>query len=123
MDVFTGFDKRLPSIKPKTHGKKVTKGNKAQKQKASKRPERMDISPERIRELVSQNTSKPKNYESSKDSKIPGFLRAENGPGMGKDTPKSQLTQSKLKGILSTNAFNFSDKERSVLDKILNKNS
>lgn len=134
MDVFTGFDKRLPSIKPKTQGKRLDKGANAQKNKAPKKQERMDISPERIRELVAKNTakSKPKSFESSEASKIPGFLKVENAPengnsiiegGFGENTAKSKLTQSKLKEVLNTNAFSFSDKERLVLNKILNKDS
>lgn len=128
MDVFTGFDKRLPSIKPNAK-ERTSKGNMAKKEKALKKQERMDISPERIRELVAKNTSKPKSFESSEESKIPGFLKAENAlegdsiikSDVGKNAPDSEITQSKLKEVLNTNAFSFSEKERSVLDKILNK--
>lgn len=34
--------------------------------------------------------------------------------------PSSQLTHDKLKGILKSGAFNFNDRERSTLAKILN---
>ncbi|EPZ49574.1 hypothetical protein M902_0667 [Bacteriovorax sp. BAL6_X] len=39
---------------------------------------------------------------------------------IAKNDPKDPATQEKLKGVLTAGAFNFSDKERDVLAKILN---
>lgn len=38
---------------------------------------------------------------------------------IGKNDPKSETTQEKLRGILRTGAFHFNDKERGALQEIL----
>ena len=38
---------------------------------------------------------------------------------IGKNDPKSEVTQERLKGLLKGNGFNFSDKERKALGEIL----
>lgn len=40
---------------------------------------------------------------------------------IGVNNPKSEMTQVKLKGLLNSGGFNFTDKERATLGKILDK--
>lgn len=128
MDIFTSFDKRLPSIKPNAHLRKALKGKNPKKDNQLKRPQKMELSPQRIRELVAKNRKKPVSLETTQESKIAGFLKAENGPenelankgDIGRNKPDSEVTQGKLKMALGNGSFKFSDKERAVLEQILN---
>lgn len=129
MDIFTSFDSRLPSIKPKNHSKKVQQGKNLKKKEKTNKSQKMELSPERIRELVAKNKPKPKILQTtSKESKVPGFLKIENDPenksipkgDLGSNKHDSEVTQGKLKDALNNGSFKFSEKERAVLDQILN---
>ena len=64
---------------------------------------------------------KPKKTEDSSDikTKAKPIKEEESFGDIGKNNPDSELTQSKLKGVLKSGAFKFSDRERATLAKIL----
>lgn len=57
--------------------------------------------------------------EVSKNAQQKAQVEEGNGD-IGKNDPKSEVTREKLRAILKTGGFSFSDSERTALNKILN---
>ena len=82
------------------------------------------LSKKEIRDKVEQHFSKKAFKEranlTSKGQRLgAGFMKLEGEEMVG---PQNEMTRDKLKNILQTGAFNFNDKEKVVLDKILGAN-
>lgn len=114
----TGFIKRP---KPNFSGREVR--NKVNKHF---NPEPKEAPKLAVKDDISEGAKKAaKTMESAKkaDPKVNGKEKVAegDGPGVFNNDPSNGMTQEKLKSVLNMNAFNFSDKERQVLGKILSK--
>lgn len=67
-----------------------------------------------------KKTAPKEKVEVSKNAKQKEQVESKEFGDIGKNDPNSDMTKEKLRGILKTGAFNFSDAERSTLNDILN---
>lgn len=99
------------------------------KTRSKGRPPKPELSPGEIRDRIEEHREKkaPKGAHNLMAKRAEYEKKIEKGeavdvppPGhVGLNNPNDPMTSEKLKGVLSSGAINFSEKEREVLGKIL----
>ena len=123
MKVFSIVDNPAPK-KTRPNGRP-----RAAKKQKKMTPKRENLTPDQIRARVKANTSSKLEKARMTKEKLARFEaqklpdmedREKNHRGdVGLNDPNDLATHGKLKNVLSMNAFNFSDKEKAALEKIL----
>jgi multidrug efflux pump subunit AcrB len=105
MNIFTTFQSKVQS--PKQPRPELKPQN--------KRAEKLDLSPQQIRDKVNLHFNKSTSEQTQTNREEEPVIQSD----IATNDPKSPQTQKKLKAVLADGTFSFSAKEKEVLSSIL----
>ena len=113
-NISKSVDTRSSELRPSSSNKDTHDNKKIRKR----------LTPGEIREKVKASKIKVaqvvEKKEDTQEDKVHVTVRPMGKADVNANDPNSSITQDKLRKLLSTKGFNYSDKQRQVLDKILN---